>query len=147
MSIVSCYQGFKIQNIVISKYIEVIRRCIPDNGKLGIHFKGLTTSNSCLLLQGFTDSNFLKQIRNNLRIEFNKTELEQTIDKRYTIQTAHSTVVRFRKPFTNLPRFLERIEKCAELDFGAFKVEKLELVHNDWYQRKKYVKKLYEFEI
>ena len=31
--------------------------------------------------------------------------------------------------------------------FGKFEVKKIELVYNDWYQRKEFVKKIVEFEI
>lgn len=145
MSIISCYEEFSIEKIDLSKYIEIIKKSLPVNQQGKIQFKGLTASNSCIMLQGFTSHNFLNEIRNKLRLEFNNTTLEQNLDKRYPIQTAHSTIVRFRKPFVNKNKFLQIIENHAESDFGTFDVNAMELVHNDWYQRERFVKKLYEF--
>ncbi|RAV28618.1 2'-5' RNA ligase family protein [Sinomicrobium soli] len=147
MSIISCYDGFDIKKIELPRYIELIKKCLPDNKNLKIQFKGLTASDSCIMLQGFTNNDSLNEIRNNLRAEFKNTTLEQSLDKRYPIQTAHSTIVRFRKHFQKKDLFLKIIDRYVDRDFGSFEVKKLELVYNDWYQRKESVKKLYEFEI
>ena len=69
------------------------------------------------------------------------------MDKRYSIQTAHSTIVRFRNHLNEKENFLKIIDKYADFDFGTFEIKKIELVYNDWYQRNELVKKLYEFEI
>ena len=147
MSIISCYDGFNIENIELSKYIELIKKCLPNKKNIEINFKGLTASNSCIMLQGFMNNNVLNEIRDNLRFEFKKSELEQSLDKRYSIQTAHSTIVRFRNHLNEKEKFLKIIDKYADFDFGTFEIKKIELVYNDWYQRNELVKKLYEFEI
>ena len=147
MSIISCYDGFNIENIELSKYIELIKKCLPNKKNIKINFKGLTASNSCIMLQGFMNNNVLNEIRDNLRFEFKKSKLEQSLDKRYSIQTAHSTIVRFRNHLNKKENFLKIIDQYADLDFGIFEIKKIELVYNDWYQRKELVKKLYEFKI
>lgn len=147
MSIISCYDGFTIKNIELSKYIELIKKCLPDKKNIEINYKGVTASNSCIMLQGFMNNNVLNEIRDNLRIEFKKSELEQSLDKRYSIQTAHSTIVRFRNHLNEKENFLRIIDKYTDYDFGSFEIKKIEFVYNDWYQRKELVKKLYEFEI
>lgn len=147
MSIVPCYEGFNIENIELVKYIELVKKCLPLNENIEINFKGLTASNSCIMLQGFMNNNLLNEIRNNLRVEFKKSELEQSLDKRYSIQTAHSTVVRFKNSFTEKHSFLKIIDKYVDYEFGTFEVKKIELVYNDWYQRKEFVQKIYEFKI
>ena len=147
MSVISCYEGFSIENIDPLKYIELIKKCLPLNQNIEINFKGLTASNSCIMLQGFMNNNQLNEIRDNLRVEFKNSKLEQSLDKRYSIQTAHSTIVRFKNYFNQKHNFLKIIDKHADYDFGTFEVKKFELVYNDWYQRKEFVKKIYEFEI
>lgn len=147
MSIISCYDDFNIENIELSKYIELIKKCLPNKKNIEINFKGLTASNSCIMLQGFMNNNVLNEIRDNLRFEFKKSELEQSLDKRYSIQTAHSTIVRFRNHLNEKENFLKIIDKYADFDFGTFEIKKIELVYNDWYQRNEHVKKLYAFEI
>lgn len=147
MSIISCYDGFNVENIELTKYIELIKKCLPNKQNIEINFKGLTASNSCIMLQGFMNNNVLNEIRDNLRVEFKKSELEQSLDKRYSIQTAHSTIVRFKNHLIEKENFLKIIDKYKDFDFGTFEIKKIELVYNDWYQKKELVKKLYEFEI
>jgi 2'-5' RNA ligase len=145
MSIISCYDGFQLDQISIQDYINLIKHNMQKIESFNIHFKGITASNSCVMIQGFMNGDSLKTFRNNLRTNFQNSKLEQTIDKRYSIQTAHSTGVRFKNVLTNKNEYLNILEKYRDFDFGEFEVDKFELVFNDWYQRKEYVKKLYQF--
>lgn len=147
MSIISCYEGFDLEKIDLSKYTELIKQCLPLNENIKIQFNGLTASNSCIMLQGFMSNDIINDIRDRLRVEFKNSELEQSLDKRYPIQTAHSTIVRFRKELNQKDNFLKIIDKYIDYDFGTFEIEKIELVYNDWYQRNQLVKKLHEFKI
>ncbi|TGV03258.1 mutarotase [Flavivirga rizhaonensis] len=147
MSIISCYDGFQLKDINLSEYIKLINQSLNCNIDLEISFKGITASPSCLMVQGFMNNNSLNIIRNNLRENFKNTTLEQSIDKRYSIQTAHSTVCRFSKKLNQKSEFLKSIEHFRNYDFGSFKVKNLELVYNDWYQKEKHVKRLFDFSI
>jgi 2'-5' RNA ligase len=146
MSIISCYVGFDLEQIDVADYIEVINAILAKHRKFKIQFKGITASPSCILLQGFS-TDTLNEIRADLRTAFKNTDLQQSIDKRYAIQTAHSTVIRFRQALQNKDQLLELLEKYRNFDFGTFEVNRLELVYNDWYQREKFVKKLHEFHL
>ena len=146
MSIISCYVGFDLRHINVADYVKVIEPIVAKHRNFKIQFKGITASPSCILLQGFlTDT--LNEIRDDLRIGFKNTDLQQSIDKRYAIQTAHSTVIRFRQVLKNKDQLLKLVEKYRDFDFGTFEVHNMELVYNDWYQRKKFVKKLHEFDL
>ncbi|WP_298504867.1 mutarotase [uncultured Maribacter sp.] len=147
MSIISCYEGFDSKKIELSKYVELIKKCLPKKSDIKIQFKGVTASNSCIILQGFMNNNIINDIRNSLRKEFKNSKLEQSLDKRYSIETAHSTIVRFKEEFKQKEKFLNIIDKYVDFDFGTFEVEKMELVYNDWYQRKEFVKELHIFKI
>lgn len=147
MSIISCYDGFNLNQIKIEDYIETIKKSIMGIGSFKIEFRGLTASPSCLMIQGFLKNNTLNQIRDNLRVDFKNTDLEQSLDKRYTIQTAHSTIFRLKERIENKERFLDIVEKYRDYYFGTFTVDSLALVYNDWYQRKEFVKELYRFEL
>ena len=143
MSIISCYQGLQVKKISIRDYIEVIEESIQNIEKFSIEFKGITASPSCIMIQGFWNDKYLKLLRNNLRNNFLHSYLEHNIDKRYTIKTAHSTVVRFQKKLDKKAEYLHVLEKYRSFDFGRFQVDNLELVVNDWYQRKESVKRLH----
>jgi len=145
MSIISCYDGFDISKINLSKYIELVKKCLIKNKQTSIQFKGLTASNSCIMLQGFMNNSTINDMRDLLRLEFKNSPLEQSLDKRYAIQTAHSTIVRFRKELKNPKEFLKTIDQFKNYDFGTFEVKEVELVFNDWYQRKEKTKLLETF--
>lgn len=147
MSIISCYTGFNINQISALKYIETINKSLQSIKSFNIHFKGLTLSPSCVIVRGFFDDDTLKEIRDRLRTTFRNSDLEQSIDKRYSLQTAHSTIVRFRKELKDKNAFLTQIDKHKNYDFGFFTVDNLELVYNDWYQRERLVEHLHNFKL
>jgi len=144
MSIISCYEGFDLKDISIQDYIQLIQEVLARHKRFKVQFKGLTASPSCILIQGFlTDT--LNEIRDDLRADFKNSDLQQSIDKRYAIQTAHSTVIRFRSELENKNALVQLIEKYRDFDFGTFEVKEVELVYNDWYQRERFVEKLHQF--
>lgn len=146
MSIISCYDGFDIEDINAQDYIKLIQQVLAKHKSFKIQFKGLTASPSCILIQGFL-TNTLNEIRDELRKTFKNSDLQQSIDKRYNIQTAHATVIRFKSELTDQTALINLIEKYREFDFGTFSVKQIELVYNDWYQREKFVKKLHTFSL
>ena len=90
MSIISCYEGFRLDQISTSEYIELISSNLKEIDKFNITFKGITASDSSVMIQGFPTDENLNNLRNGLRNSFRSSNLKQSIDKRYTIQTAHS---------------------------------------------------------
>ena len=147
MSIISCYEGFQLNQVSIPDYIDLIQESLSEKDRFKIKFKGITASDSGIMIQGFPENDILNNLRNNLRTKFKNSGLEQSIDKRYSIQTAHSTVVRFRRKLQNKNGFLEVLERHKNSNFGSFEVKELELVFNDWYQREKNSKLLEKFRI
>ena len=147
ISIISCYDGFNLTDISLSQYVEIIKTSIADLKNIVIDFKGVTASGSAVMLQGFPMNNSLNDLRNKLRNNFKRSVLEQSIDKRYSIFTAHSTVVRFSEKIKDSTKFMEVLEKYRQYNFGRFEVENLELVYNDWYLREKFVQQLKSFSI
>lgn len=137
MSIISCYKGFTLDKIRTEKYIEIIEKSLIDVDKIKIEFRGITASPSAIMIQGFPTDESLNILRDKLRENFKKSTLEESIDSRYAIATAHSTVLRFQEKVENPEKLMAVVEKFRDYDFGEFTVDKLELVYNDWYQRKK----------
>lgn len=147
LSIISCYNGFDLAQISILDYVELIKKSITSQKSIEIEFRGITASPSCIMIQGFSNDDTLKDIRDNLRMNFKTAKLQQTIDKRYTIQTAHSTVVRFRKQLTKKEDYINVLDNYRDYDFGTSTINAIDLVYNDWYQRKEFEKNLYRFNI
>lgn len=136
MSIISCYAGFGLKQIKSSDYINIISDCLADIGELQIKFKGITASASSIMVRGFPDNDHLTKLRNRLRDSFKHSDLEQSLDKRYKIQTAHLTIARFKNEVENVDSLLDILHKYGQFDFGYTPATEYELVFNDWYQRK-----------
>ncbi|TDW48907.1 hypothetical protein EV144_103427 [Flavobacterium sp. 270] len=147
MSIISCYDGFNLNQISPNDYIQTICRSLIDLNKIKIDFKGITASPSAIMIQGFPTDESLDKLRNKVRENFKNSDLQQSIDSRYTIATAHSTVMRFQEKLQNPEKLMQVVSKFRDYDFGEFTVENLELVYNDWYQRKENTKVLGEFQL
>ncbi|WP_291146555.1 mutarotase [Flavobacterium sp. UBA7680] len=135
MSIISCYEGFSLDKINVEDYIKIIEKSLEDLGEIKIEFRGVTASNSAIMIQGFPFDETLNNLRNKLRENFRNSTLEQSIDSRYSIATAHSTVMRFTENLQNPEKLIEVVEQFRDYNFGDFTADKLELVFNDWYQR------------
>ncbi|MBD0403277.1 2'-5' RNA ligase family protein [Flammeovirga sp. EKP202] len=145
MSIISCYDGFRLDQISIDDYIEAVMKSLNNSESFDISFKGITASPSCVLVQGFMENNNLNLIRNRLRSVFKSTQLEQSMDVRYALRTAHSTVVRLKENLEQKQKFLDVLKDFRDINFGTMRVGTLDLVYNDWYQRVDKVKTLYQF--
>ncbi|MBZ4676231.1 MAG: mutarotase [Anaerophaga sp.] len=147
MSVISCYEGFDLFKIALKEYIDIIQECIKGMSRFDIEFRGLTASPSCLIVQGFPKDDTLNKIRDSLRENFKNSDLEQSLDKRYTLKTAHATVLRLRDKLNNKDEFINKIEEYRNRYFGCSTVKSVELVSNDWYMRKNRVKELYSFRL
>ena len=107
LSIISCYNGFNISKIKVSEYIEIIKKAVASMQCFTIEFKGITASPSCIMIQGFPENDIINDIRNNLRILLKDSNLEHSIDKRYKISSAHSTVIRFKEKLIDIEGYLK----------------------------------------
>jgi len=134
LSIITCVEDFKLSDIDVKAYSAAFEQAVKEFGPLKIRYSGVTASPSCILVQGFPDNEQLNLLRDKLRSSFKKANLYTTIDLRYEISTAHTTVVRFRKPLQNRDKLIDVLSKYRENDFGTFEVDRLDLVFNNWYQ-------------
>lgn len=147
MSIISCYEGFSLDKISVPDYVEIIQKSLLDLGEIKIEFRGVTASPSAIMIQGFPTDESLNNLRDKLRENFKKSTLEQSIDSRYAISTAHLTVVRFQEKLQNPEKLVAITDKFRDFDFGTFTVNKIELVYNDWYQRERNTIQLENFKL
>jgi hypothetical protein len=79
------------------------------------------------------DGDALNALRDRLREELPRAGLAGTLDRRYRISTAHSTFLRFRSVPDRLPELVRGLEAARTREFGAFTVDHLDFVINDWY--------------
>jgi 2'-5' RNA ligase len=98
-------------------------------------------------IQAFPENDHLDQIRERLREQFKYSNLENSLDKRYRISTAHMTVMRYRKNIDQPDSLVQMLESYRPHAFGTAHIQELELVFNDWYQRRGKVKQLHIFSL
>lgn len=137
IAIISCRQGFTMNALNVQDYIALVTEALTDVRAFSITCKGLTAFPGGVLMQGFPSGDSLQLIRNKLRIIFQRSDLEHTIDIRYKIQTSHCTLIRYRKPLMSKTKFIDVLQRFREKHWGTTLIQPIELVYSDWYQRKK----------
>ena len=147
LSIITCRRGFNLSEISLPDYTGYIEESINNIKPFAIEFKGITASPSCILIQGFPENNFLELIRDNLRTKFADGALNNSIDSRYRIQTAHCTVIRFKSKLKEKQKFINLLESYKDYYFGKTSITEFELVQTDWYHKKEKVIVLHRFEL
>lgn len=147
LSIISCQPGFSLDKIDAGEYTRIIRDAVQSAGSFELSFRGITASPSALMVCGYPVDDTLNTIRKSLRTAFKNSNLHHTIDQRYTLKTAHTTVLRFKKPLLEPRTFINKIQDLSSTAFGSCTVDELELVGNDWYQRKAKVQSMASFRL
>lgn len=131
----------------IPEYRETIKSVLFNKGCFQIIFKGITASSSSVMVQGFTQNTLLNQLRDQLRDALQARALGKELDTRYYLNTAHSTIMRFRKQPQNLHLLLDTLARFREYDFGQTTIRTLQWVKNDWYMSAENVEILEEYHL
>jgi len=147
LSIISCYEGFDLSQVSIDAYKQIIFQSLKKISEFRLQFKGVTASREAVMIQGFPVGGGLDMLRNCIRNNFKSTDLQQSIDSRYRLTTAHMTSVRFREELSSPYKFGNLLKDYRTAGFGEMKVQSLELVYNDWYQTSNIVKILHSFHL
>lgn len=147
LSIISCFPGFQLNQIQPADYIGLISNSLNNCSPFTIEFRGVTVSSGAVMIRGHLENDQLNQLREKVRNAFKTSNLLHSIDERYTIFTAHSTVVRYQYPLEHIAAWIHKIREYQNHPFGIHKVDTLELVFNDWYQRAEKVKLLNKFKL
>lgn len=147
LSIISCYEGFQLHQINAAAYADIIREVLANQPAIRMEFKGITLSPAAVMIRGFVSDDALNHVRDQLRVAFKFSGLRHSIDERYSIFTAHSTVVRYQQKLADPAAWIRKIREYESHPFGKQQVKVMELVHNDWYQRKEKVQQLAYFSI
>lgn len=133
MPLITSHVDFDLQNVPLEDYIQLIKQSLTDIGPFNIIFKGITASPSCIMIKGFLEDDTLDRLRNNMRLTFRSSKLENTLDNRYPLITAHSTVIRFKNDIADTDKLLNLLEAYKDTFFGTLMVKSLELTCNNWY--------------
>lgn len=147
LPIISCEENFSLDHINIGLYIKLIENALNDFKRFKIEFKGITASASCLMIKGFPVDNSLENIRDSLRKSFKKSDLYNSIDKRYILKSAHITFLRFKNPINNVDSFIDILKYYQNIDLGFADINQIEIYFNDWYFKSNNSVLLYKFKL
>ncbi|AVR95723.1 hypothetical protein C9I28_08275 [Pseudoduganella armeniaca] len=115
------------------QYRAAVAEAVRGTPPFTIDFIGVTASRGAVVAQGFPRDDTLALLRERLRGELHARGLDGSLDGRYKLVTAHSTLLRFVRPLAEPARFTQALESLRTGALGSMHVAALELVQNDWY--------------
>jgi 2'-5' RNA ligase len=118
--------------------VAVVDSALRQSKPFRIEFAGITISLGAIMIQGFFSDDSLNNFRNALRQQLTARGLDEEVDERYRLETAHMTVARFRASLRNSERFATRLEDARQLEFGRVDVRSVSLAKHDWYLSRQY---------
>ena len=147
LAILTCQQGLDLDDIDVPAYAATVRNCLDRIKPFDLTFKGLTASTECVIAQGFPEDGEIAKLRDSLRVAFRRAALKSSIDRRYRIRTAHSTLIRFRERLADSESFVRLLDEHRNADWGTCRVATVTLVFNDWYHSAGLTQKIGDFEL
>ena len=131
----------------VTAYQSIVRNVLKAYREFSIGFRGITASANAVMVQGFPANNTLAQLRNHLREELRKNHVDGELGRKYKIQTAHMTVMRFCRPDTDWNRLKVFLEASRTTPFGETRVRSVQLVLGDWYASANSMRLLAEYQL
>jgi 2'-5' RNA ligase len=116
-----------------AEYAAAARAATDDLSAFDIDFDGITISRGAVLARGFPRDGTLELLRARLRDALRARGLDGTLDQRYRLVTAHATLLRFVAPPADPARLAAALAALRDVPLGAMRVERPQLVVNDWY--------------
>ncbi|HUR88103.1 MAG TPA: 2'-5' RNA ligase family protein [Ramlibacter sp.] len=117
----------------LPEYRAAVADAIAGMPPFTIAVSGVTLACGAVLAQGFPQDGTLAAMRERLREALGARGLGGALDRRYRLETAHMTLVRFAAPLRDAARFVNALAAARAIDFGVSEVDELELVLGDWY--------------
>lgn len=115
------------------RYLKAVNAALAGVPAFSIEFAGVTLTRDAIMIQGYFDDTILNDTREALRKALQSRGLTEGLDRRYILQTAHMTAVRFRHPLQKSRKYVEMLEQYRRHSFGRTHVSEVNLVRNDWY--------------
>ncbi len=128
-------------------YETILPSALADIPQFQIAFQGIGASPEAVMIQGFPLTTQLQRLRDALREVLRTHGLGDTLDVRYRISTAHSTIMRFSRPLQDAAALFGLLGGLREKPFGEFTCRSVQWVKNDWYMSADKVELLAEYEL
>lgn len=134
LSVIGCAPGFKLEAVDSQAYGDLFKQALQGMVPFKVHFRGITASPAAIVIQGFPLDDRLGELRDSLRKLYRASSLHISMDRRYKLEGAHATAVRFRHGVTQPYALKQLLDKYRNYDFGVAEITSLDLVFNNWYQ-------------
>ncbi|HEX5690048.1 MAG TPA: 2'-5' RNA ligase family protein [Roseiflexaceae bacterium] len=117
----------------LDDYRDAVASALRSTPSFAVDMVGITVAPGAVLLQGFPTDGTLNKARDRLREALIGRGLDTSLDQRYRLVTAHSTLVRFAAPLAAPEQFADALTAYRYTSFGRSVIASLDLVLNDWY--------------
>ena len=114
-------------------YRAAVAEAVDGVPPFAIAVRGVTLAPGAVLAQGFARGDALARVRDRLRTALAARGLGGALDRRYRLETAHLTLVRFAAPLRDAAGFVGALTAARDTDFGTSAVDGFDLVFGDWY--------------
>jgi 2'-5' RNA ligase len=131
----------------LDEYRDAVAMALKSGRSFIVDAVGLTLSRSAVMVQGFPHDTMLNHIRGCLRTELVSRGLDHSLDQRYRLFTAHSTLLRFTSPLQAPEEFCSVLAGFRSEFFGASAIASLDLVINDWYMSSETLTKIEAYQL
>lgn len=116
----------------LADYHAAVRAAVRGTPPFAVEFSGLTVSPGAVLAAGYPRGPALEALRARLRAELTARGLDDTLDARYRLVTAHATLLRFVRPLGDPAALAALLARLRREPLGVLQARELELVINDW---------------
>jgi hypothetical protein len=135
LSIEPVRSGFVASPDLISSIIEAVEEIIDGEEIFRVELSGISASPPAAFVCGYPRGERLNLFRDTVKRECFKRDVGLLVDSRYTLRSAHSSVLRFILP-TISPLQVAWLKKVRTLPLGTHDLSTVELVEGDWYMRR-----------
>jgi 2'-5' RNA ligase len=132
-SLISATDQWRREIADVKTYRAMLREVLSRHQPFTLEFRGVTAAANAVMFQGFPAGDTLESIRSELRRTFAAHGFAGRLDRRYRINAAHATAMRFCKPDADWRRLLAALEAGRQTYFGEMRVDMLQLIWSDWY--------------
>ena len=125
----------------------IINEVLSRQRSFQVCFRGVTASPGAVMIQGFPAGDALEQLRDELREAFARNGLGGRLDRRYKINSAHMTIMRFRQQAADWKSLVNVVAENRHTDFGGTQVNRIQLIWGDWYASADVARTLQEYSL
>jgi 2'-5' RNA ligase len=147
LSIISGTEFWRKEIRSLAACRPIITEVLSRQNSFKVSFRGVTASPSAVMIQGFLLGDGLEKMREELRDAFAQNGLGGQLDRRYKINSAHMTVMRFQRPDADWKRLKIFLAENRNADFGEMVVNRIQLILGDWYASANIARTLQEYRL